>query len=179
MDLELQELLNIVKVGWPKEKKDINDLIKPYWNHRHGIVEARKVLFKNQQLIIPKSMRSEMLNRLHYNHLGIVKTQLKASELIYWPNINKEIIDIIKNCSSCLTYQNLNQKEPLVLREIPDRPWKSIAIDLFHFSGKDYLLIVDIYSKFPEIICLNKNTTADNVINKTKEVYFVQSIYSQ
>ena len=67
-------------------------------------------------------------------------------------------------------FNNLNHKEPLVLREIPDRPWKNIAIDLFHFSGKEYLLIVDIYSKFPEIICLNKNTTADNVINKTKEV---------
>lgn len=169
IDQELKELRKLVKDGWPNSKKEVNEIVKPYFKHRHEIVEIKNVLFRNQRIIVPKELRAEILKRLHYNHLGIIKTQLKAVELVYWPNINKEVMDVVKNCPTCLTFQNANSKEKMTNREIPNRPWQIVAADLFHFNGKEYLLIVDLFSKYPEICDLNNNTTAEIVINKFKE----------
>ncbi|KAF2891610.1 hypothetical protein ILUMI_14563, partial [Ignelater luminosus] len=75
---------------------------------------------QNQELVIPKSMRPQMIHRLHCNHMGITETQLKANELIFWPN--KEIADIVRNCLACLTFENLNQRGPLTIKDIPTSP---------------------------------------------------------
>ena len=44
---------------------------------------------------------------------------------------------------------------------VPDRPWHKLGVDIFHFSGKDDVILVN-YSKFPEVSQLNGLTaTAD------------------
>ena len=45
-----------------------------------------------------------------------------------------------------------------MLHEIPELPWKRIGADLFELFGKDYLILVDYYSKYPEIGLLNGKT---------------------
>jgi len=35
---------------------------------------------------------------------------------------------------------------------VPDRPWEKLGADYFTLVGKDYLLVVDYFSKFPEVI---------------------------
>lgn len=46
-----------------------------------------------------------------------------------------------------------------------------IAIDLFFLHSENYLLIVDMYSKFPELCVLNTDTTTINVIKNIKSVF--------
>jgi len=43
--------------------------------------------------------------------------------------------------------------------DIPQRPWSKLGMDISTFSGKDYLLIVDHYSKYPEVSHLATKTT--------------------
>lgn len=122
-------------------------------------------------MVIPKKMRPEILDRLHYNHLGIEKTLLRARELVYWPFMSKEITNVIKSCPACLVYQNSNTKEPMASEEIPDRPWHTVAADLFRFEGQEYLLIVDYYSRYPEVCCLKYDTTYKNMIHNVKSIF--------
>lgn len=103
--------------------------------------------------------------------MGIEKTLLRAQETVYWPFINKVITDMIESCPACSVYQNSNQKESLLFRETANRPWSNVAIDLFHLAGKDYLLLVDMYSRYPEIACLDRNTTHDRVISVLKSIF--------
>ena len=42
---------------------------------------------------------------------------------------------------------------------VPDRPWEAVAADIFHYEGKDYLLVVDYFSKYPEVVHLNRKTS--------------------
>lgn len=169
-DEELILLTNIVKEGWPIEKSKVPNIIKPYWKHRDEIVELDNVLVKGEQFIIPKSMRKEMIGRIHYSHLGIEKTINKAKEHIFWPFMVKEITDVIKNCATCLKYHNSQQNETLINKELPERPWQIIAADFFSLDSTEYLLIVDVYSKFPELIKF-KTTTSDYVINHFKSIF--------
>uniref|UniRef100_A0A1A8FRD6 Integrase catalytic domain-containing protein n=1 Tax=Nothobranchius korthausae TaxID=1143690 RepID=A0A1A8FRD6_9TELE len=57
-----------------------------------------------------------------------------------------------------------------MISDLPTTPWEKVGTDLFHLHGKDYLLIIDYYSNFPEIALLT-STTAGNVITHVKSVF--------
>lgn len=85
--------------------------------------------------------------------------------------MNKEITHIIKDCPACITFQNKNTKETIINHIEPTRPWQIVAADLFSLNEVSYLLIVDVYSKYPELIDLERNTTSNNVILNCKSVF--------
>ena len=57
------------------------------------------------------SLREQVLNQLHTNHMGIEKTKLLAHECVYWPSINADIKKYIKQCPTCLKFQQMQPKE--------------------------------------------------------------------
>ena len=68
-----------------------------------------------------------------------------------------------------------NQQEPLQPHDIPRRPWQKIGTDLFDWNGKPYLIVVDYYSRYPEVAEL-RDTKATTVIQKTKSLFSRQGI---
>lgn len=169
-DNEIIELKRIIKEGWPTSKNNLLDSLKPFWKARYELVVNDGIVFKGNQIVVPKTMRSDIIDRLHYNHLGIEKTCLRAKEHVFWPFMIKELTEKIKNCPACLTHSKSNQKETLINKNIPIRPWEIISADFFKFKNQEYLLIVDEYSKYPEVICLGNNTTSPRVIRAFKEI---------
>lgn len=80
-------------------------------------------------------------------------------------------MDLINSCLACLVHQKSNQKESLLNKKTANHPWSQVAVDLFHFDNKEYLLLVDIYSKYLEIVCLNRNTTHEKIIAVVKSIF--------
>ena len=37
-------------------------------------------------------------------------------------------------------------------QEVPQGPWQKVGADLFQFAGKHFLVVVDYFSKYPEVI---------------------------
>ena len=54
--------------------------------------------------------------------------------------------------------------------ETPDRPWQKLGTDIFELYSKSYLIIVDYYSKYPEL-CLLRDKTSQSVITSMKSVF--------
>ncbi|XP_077539546.1 uncharacterized protein LOC144152169 [Haemaphysalis longicornis] len=52
----------------------------------------------------------------------------------------------------------------------PDRPWQHLAIDLFHCKGREHVVVVDYYSRFPKVVSLTSTTTVA-VINAVKSCF--------
>lgn len=150
-DEELQEVLRLLKMGWPTEKKNVPEIVKKYHTFNCDLSIDEGLLFKNDRVIVPHSLRKEMLKRLHYSHLGIEKTKNKARGTIYWPGINKQIEEMVESCETCLRLQRSNDKEPLMPHEVPKAPWIKVGTDLLEFRGKRYLLTVDYFSKYEEL----------------------------
>lgn len=171
-DESLQELRKVITEGWPDSKKELKESVKPFWKVRDELVINQDMIFRGNQIVIPKNLRKGIIEALHYNHGGREKTIWRARETVYWPLINKEIDDVVKDCATCLTYGKNQQKEPLINEnEIPDRPWQIVAGDFFTFEGEQYLLLVDSYSKFPELINFGNNTTNKKVVEQVKSVF--------
>ena len=95
---------------------------------------------------MPTSLKQQVLGQLHTNHMGIEKTKLLAGESVYWFNINVDIKKYIKNCATCLEFQQTQPKEKIIHHDIPLRQWEVLGADVFHFNNKNYLYIIDYHS---------------------------------
>ncbi|CAF1238950.1 unnamed protein product [Rotaria sordida] len=83
-----------------------------------------------------------------------------ARRYFWWPSIDKEIEDLVRKCSNCTENSKQPTKAPLSPWPIPDQPWKSIHIDFVgKFMGLYFLIIVDAFSKWIEVITMHNPST--------------------
>ncbi|PFX17749.1 Uncharacterized protein K02A2.6 [Stylophora pistillata] len=74
-DPSLMTLNNKVLGGWPHQKSEVPEEIRAYWDLRDEISVYDGVLFKYHQVIVPTSLRPELLQKIH-----------KAHQLSEWPH---------------------------------------------------------------------------------------------
>ena len=73
--------------------------------------------------------------------------------------MSSDIDNMVSKCETCLKYQRNNQHEPLKQHPVPERVWSKVGVDLFEFNGKNYILGVDYYSKYPVVRMLHGQTS--------------------
>ena len=79
-DPEMQELLRVMKSGWPNHISQVPSVVRPYWNSKDMLTEIDGVVSRGHQIVIPRTMRPEMIKLAHQGHLGIVKTKRRARD---------------------------------------------------------------------------------------------------
>lgn len=161
---ELNELHTIILKGWPDSKLETPHSVRDYWTYRDELAVSDGIVYRGMRIVVPPSIRSDMLKQVHESHLGINKCKQRARETLFWPGMSQQVQDMIEDCSICNTYQNKQHKEPLKPSKIPDLPWIEIGSDIFDWKGDSYLLAVDYYSKFIEVeklIDLSSNSTIE------------------
>ena len=169
-DETLIKLKDYAQNGWPTHKSACSPNVKPYWGLRDSIYEDDGLMFVGEKLIVPTSLRSDMLSKLHAGHMGMEKSKARARECLYWPHLSEDIEDIVGRCSTCAMFRKQNQQEPLMPHPVPGRPWAKVGADIFDFRGKDYLVVVDYFSKYPEVVQLH-GKTADEVVRVLKPIF--------
>lgn len=166
-DESLQLLKVVIQQGWPDEKHSLPSQTLPYFNIRDELSIHDGLVFRGERIIVPYSLRVEMMKTVHSSHLGVESSLRRARECLYWPGISAEIKQFVSKCEACRSYETKNQKETLMPHDLPHRPWEKIGIDLFEYDGKDYLVTVDYLSNFLEIDRLH-DLTSKTVIKKLK-----------
>ena len=58
----------------------------------------------------------------------------------------------------------------MIPHDVPKRPWSKLGTDLFAFGGHDYIVVVDYFSKFPEVSLL-RDKTAEGIIVALKSIF--------
>ena len=177
-DPSLKELKDAIKSGWPETKSCTPASIQVYWNVRDELSEVEGVILKNDRILVPSSMRKEMLQRIHQGHMGIEKSKRRARDVLYWPGMNSQISDMISRCTTCLEHQRQNTKEPMIPSRLPRKPWEMVATDLFNWDKSEYLIVVDYHSRYFEIAKL-PDTKSTTVITYTKSIFARHGIPSE
>ena len=157
-DQELSCLIKTIESGWPRYKRLVPVGIRSYWAFKDQLSVMEGLVFKEDKLVIPSQLRPEMLNKIHEAHLGMEKCKARARGVMYWPGMCKDIDETVAKCATCNKYQRSNQKEPLKSHPIPPRPWAKVGSDILEFGGKSYLVLVDYFSKWPEVSKLEQKT---------------------
>ncbi|UYV71423.1 K02A2.6-like, partial [Cordylochernes scorpioides] len=167
-DTTLKAVVNYLEQGWPNKKK-MSQALLSYWHVKDELGVQNGLLMRSCRLIIPASMKLEILDKLHAGHFGIIKTRLRARETVWWPGISEEIAETVRKCSVCIQ-EAVSKHEPLIPTNFPTRPWQKIGMDLFKFENKWYLVVIDYYSRFPEMVQLDR-LTASVVVRSCKSIF--------
>ncbi|XP_062498864.1 uncharacterized protein K02A2.6-like [Corticium candelabrum] len=100
-DQDLQQLRSTISRGWPDSIADVPQVVQPYWTFRKELHEAKGILFKGHRIIIPRSMRNEMLAIIHETHMGTEKSKERARAVMYWLQMTWQMEDISSKCPIC------------------------------------------------------------------------------
>ena len=166
-DSTLQTLKHMILKGWPDSKASVPVEIIPYFNIREELAVQDGIIFKGPRCIIPQSLRKKVKQKIHRAHTGVQSCLRRAREVVFWPSMNQEITDYVKQCDICNTFANQQLREPLIVHDVPHRPWQKVGCDLFTIEQKDYMCTVDYYSGYFEVDRLEKKT-ASAVIKRLK-----------
>ena len=109
------------------------------------------------------------MDRIHEGHQGIERCRARINSSVWWPGVSQSIAEKIQNCTTCAK-DKVPKREPLLVTPLPDYPWQMVGMDLFELLGAHYLLVVDYFSRFPEIAKLTSTTSAA-VITSLKSIF--------
>lgn len=164
------QLSEVIKNGWPNEKKLCPPCITPYWEHRDELVLFRDVVIKGQALVIPSALRRKYVRLAHTPHMGPESCLRRARESIFWPQMGADLKVELDKCEVCAKEAPQQQRQPLSQPEVAERAWSKVSADIMTFNNKNYLVTVDSLSGFLEIDRL-KQLTSKEVILKLRAIF--------
>ena len=100
-------------------------------------------------------------------------TKARLLQKVWWPNTDNQIEQFIRACRPCPLVGKRSKTEPVRSATLPEGPWTDIAVDLLEIPiprGNHLLVVVDNYSRWPEVILLKKTDAAH--VTKAVEVMF-------
>ena len=142
-----QWLKGYIIAGWPEIKDEVQWDIRPYCSFKDDMTVIDRIIMKGKHVIISEILKTQALDQLHINHMGIEKNKLLACKSIYLANITDDNENFIKKCTTCLTFQQTQPKGKMIYHEILVRPWDVIGKDMFTHINKHCLCILDYHSK--------------------------------
>ena len=154
--------------SWPVKGK-VDEALDPYWKAQGALTLHRNLLLHGTRIVVPASMQRETLAKLHEGHQGIERCRQRARISVWWPGLSNQIGKLVENCAHC-TKESIPRKEPLMPTALPDYPWQKIGTDLFSLDGTTYMIVVDYFSRYPEVIKL-MSTTSSGVISVLKSLF--------
>ncbi|RXN35694.1 Transposon Ty3-G Gag-Pol poly [Labeo rohita] len=170
MDGELQCVLRYIRNGWPEYLKSVPLNVSAYFKERGSLSETNRLVLRGRQIVIPESLRGDMLQRIHQGHQGLTKCRERYRGAVWWPGIANDVKRLVSSCKHCNIHKPSQNKEPLITTPLPDLPWQKLAADLCEFKSRHYLIVIDYFSRWLEILELPK-TTSDTVIQKLKGIF--------
>ncbi|KAE8737488.1 hypothetical protein FOCC_FOCC017048 [Frankliniella occidentalis] len=162
-----QTVLQCVREGWP-QPRDVPAILAPFFKHRGSLCVVDGLLVYESRVYVPRALQEDMLARLHKGHLGETKCLGRARASVWWPGISTRVRQTCADCEICAKHRP-QPVEPLMPSTVPERPWQRLAADLCQRGAHHYLVVVDYYSRYPEVARLS-SLTAAAVINKMRDI---------
>ena len=94
------------KKGWPKKEQMSRDML-PYWRVRGELTLCRDLLLRGKRIVVPASLRTETLEKIHSGHQGIQRCLLRITSAVWWPQVKHEIEQLVPAAQK-LAYHNVS-----------------------------------------------------------------------
>ena len=117
-----QRLKSYCEKGWP-ERCQVEGAIKPYLPVASELTLQGGLLVRGNRIVIPTSLRLDILERLHSGHQGISKCRERARQSVWWPGLGRQLEEVIRSCTKCCK-DRPQAPEPLIPSIFPTLPWQ-------------------------------------------------------
>lgn len=145
---------------WPESLAKFESQ-KRFLEVSHGVI-----LFKDK-MVIPHSLRLKTLQAAHEGHFGMGSMKRILRTSVWWPGINADTEQFVKNCDICRQTSRPPRPVPIRSRKLPEGPWKVVQIDFLKLTGcgsGEFLIVTDTYSRYLWVIEMRR-TDSDSTIS--------------
>ena len=176
LDPTLQAIMRAIKTDqWHLPKDPAIDatsfLILKTVRDELSLCEESDVILRGSKIVIPRSLQQKTVEIAHEGHQGVIKAKMLLREKIWFPHIDRMVEAKISSCLACAATTTEVSKEPLRMTSLPKSPWTEVSVDFGGpFPSGDYLLVVDDYSRYPEIEVVS-STSARSTIPKLDAIF--------
>ncbi|XP_055585150.1 uncharacterized protein K02A2.6-like [Uranotaenia lowii] len=152
-DKTLQTVIKFVQSSWPKSVKQVEDSIRPFYARKDALSVVRECLILADRVVVPHIYQQQILKALHHGHPGQDRMKAMMRSHVYWPGVDQDVEDFVRSCRACAAVAKAPTKTLLSSWPKSSRPWQRLHIDYAGpFEGNYFLVIIDSYSKWPEIL---------------------------
>lgn len=169
-DKTLAKVLAFTHNGWNIQECHDPD-IKPYFIRRHELSIEQGCLIWGLRVLIPPNLKEPILKELHWSHPGVARMKSMARSHVWWPKLDADLERITRACRQCSKTRNAPPAAPLCPWTWPSGPWKRVHVDFATSEGKHYLILVDAYSKWPEVAGPMRSTDATATISVLSNLF--------
>ena len=148
---ELHDLVELVESGFPRHRNEMPERLKDYYQLESEMSTEEGIIYYKNRVVIPPSLRQEVLDTLHSAHQGTSTMVARAAASVYWPGITPAITAKRALCTACNRNAPSNPNAPPKEPPVPKYPFQLICADFFHHKGNYYLVVVDRYSNWPVV----------------------------
>ena len=135
-----------------------------------------QLVMRGNKVVMLENVWNQTIQLAHEGHQGIVRTKSRLREKVWWPNLDKQVEKLITACYPCQLVGPRPKPEPIRSPPLPCGPWSEIAVDLLEIPKEGHLLVVvDYYSKWPEVAFLTK-TDAGTVIKCFQSMFYTHCL---
>ena len=106
LDPQLVKFARSLQNGWGESYGELDADLHAFWIHRFNLHITNGIIMNGSQIVVPKSLQEEYLQCLHVGHLGISKCRARAKTTVFWPNIDRDISQLIMRCDTCCGHQH-------------------------------------------------------------------------
>ena len=171
-DPEYRALRDVIWAGFPDHRHELMPALRPYWGVRAMLAVDDGLVVYGARLVIPASLRHDVLIRLHDAHQGVERTKRRARLSVYWPGIDRDICNVVSSCQSCRQLAASHANEPLwVEDDLPTRVFESVSADYFHVAGRTFLVYVDRLSGWPYVTVYPQTASANRLVKQLRQLF--------
>ena len=168
-DVHMFKLLSIIEEGFPDGRDQLPSELQEYHQFREYLWTVDGVILYKDRVVIPPSLRKDILSSLHSAHQGVTNMTARAESSIFWPGITQAIISMRRNCNDCNRNAPSQPSAPPTTPFLPAYPFQCVCADYFKFQGRNYLVAIDRYSNWP--IIERGNDGSNGLINNLRHMF--------
>lgn len=166
-DKILMKVYQAISADW----KDVDSKqLSQYHSKKSMLSVEDNCIFYGDRLIIPSSLRTEVLKLLHDTHIGMFRMKLAAKNYVWWPGIDSDIEEFVKQCFACQSTQETKSPVALSTWRNAERFFERVHLDFFHFNQKTFLIVVDAFSKWFDVKTM-KATNCDALTEILRNIF--------
>ena len=148
--------------------QDFPDKFRDFNKIKHDMHVLDGLPMYGSRLIIPPSLRTEVIKHIHSAHQSVGKMYDRAMQTVYWPGLYSDIEGARSACEHCNRTAPSQPAIPPFPLASPEYPHQMVVGDYCSIKGKTWLVLADRFSGWISVYYFSKEATAAELVKILK-----------
>jgi hypothetical protein len=150
VDADLQVVVDAIKEG---KRYKIPQHLSSYSKVFNELTVNHGLVLRGKRICIPAALQVRVIELAHEGHQGVIRTKQLLRSCVWFPDLDNQVQKFVKGCAACIVSQSTKTRTPLVMSNLPEKPWTELSMDFYTFpDSSELLVVIDDYTRFPVVV---------------------------